>query len=308
MADFPVYFLLCLSLLISFRLLKFPDLSIDAAYAFGMATFAHIVKFSSVAPPYDMVLSTISCLAIGCAMGTSLGLLHKSRFLGISKLLSGLIIAFVTYALIFRLNGYATSQGLYTQTHSMNMIRKFVGEGTRGDLVVWLCLTVGVIVIAWLALKFFNSGYGLLVMTSARKPQLVEQGGRSSARLLATGLSIASMCAVLAGMVRTATDNYSDINTFGFFLFALAGVLCGERLLSLWPKLGEYMILPKYRFLSAVVGSVIISFLIAASIMVLNAVFTSYVGTDIRLVIGLVVALLAAKLFRKQDGFHLSDD
>lgn len=308
MADFPVYFLLCLSLLISFRLLKFPDLSIDAAYAFGMATFAHVAKISGVHPPYDMILSTIICLAIGCGMGISLGLLHKAPFMGISKLLSGLIVAFVAYALIFRLNGYATSQGLYTLNHSINGIRKLAGEGTRGDLAVWLCLTAAATIIALVALRFFNSSYGLLVMASANKPRLIEQGGRSSAILLAAGLSMASICAVLAGMVRAATDNYSDINTFGFFLFALAGVLCGERLLSLWPTFGEYMILPKYRLMSAVLGSVIISFLIASSIIVLNALFGIYIGADIRLVIGLVVTLLAAKLFWKQDAFHLSDD
>ena len=307
-SDFPVFFLLCLSLVLSFRLLKFPDLSIDASYAGGMTIFAYVAKSLHAPAPVDLFAAVLLSLGFGAAIGATLTFLHKSSLTRIGKLLSGLIVAFVAYALVFRINGFATSQGLYNVPHSLNLLRQGIGGGVNGDITVFVVMLAFSAVFAFLALILVNSRVGLLVRASGHRAVLVEQGGRSSGIMLGLGLAASSSSAALAGMMRAATDNFADINTFGTFLFALAGVLCGERLLSISSGIRERMISPPYRMLAAIVGSVVISVLIAASIFLLNAVFGSYFGADIRFVIGLLVALLAARVMWDRETQHLSDD
>ena len=294
--DYPFYALLALSFFVSFRVLNFPDLALDSAYGAGMATLVRVVNVNAVTAP--VTLSLLAGAGVGFMIGAILGGLYVIPRVGLNKLLAGLVVSFAVYAFNFRLNLYSVTQGLYTRRHEFNFLRTLdtpIGSG-------WLLcfVTVGVLVVVLVLVTALLRGRtGLYLRVAGFRPHLLIESGRRAPLYVICGLGLADSLAGAAGVLRAATDNYADINTFGTFLVALAGLLVGERILHgfRWYRRRAQRVM--VAVLCPLLGGLVMSFLIQGSLVALTVGSGNYYAADIKLVVSLAVLASCVGLRRR---------
>ena len=95
------YGLVALGIVISFRILAFPDLTVDGSFALGGAVVARLIALG-VPPVYGIVLAVICGFGAGCCTG-----LLNTR-LKINSLLAGILMMTILYSVNLRIMGRST--------------------------------------------------------------------------------------------------------------------------------------------------------------------------------------------------------
>lgn len=293
LVDFPFYALLALSFYVSFRVLNFPDLAVDAAYALGMAL---LVALTSRVISIPILLGLPLSIPLGMAVGACTASLHGSRRVRLSKLLAGLVVSFAMFSVNFRFNKGASTQGLYGTHHEFNGLRALLincPPQTYRIIVFAICV-IGLLLAIAIVAMILRRGLGANLRVVGYRPNLMTEAGGSPIFYLILGLGLADTIAVACGCLRAAADNYADINTFGTFLYALASLLLGERILSIskWGRRNRHRL--RVQLLAPVLGGLAMSFLVQTSIWLLSTFMNVYMSTDIRLIIALVLIVTAA--------------
>ncbi|MBN2897440.1 MAG: ABC transporter permease, partial [Clostridia bacterium] len=93
-----IFAISALGIYITFRILDFPDLSVDGTFALGAALCAILIK-SGMPPVYAVLFATMG----GILAGSVTGLLHVK--LGITNILSGIIVMIGLYSINLRIMG-----------------------------------------------------------------------------------------------------------------------------------------------------------------------------------------------------------
>jgi putative tryptophan/tyrosine transport system permease protein len=294
--DFPFYALLSLSFFLSFRVLNFPDLAMDASYAAGMAVLVRSVHEASVTGIPLLIALPFAAL-LGFVVGAVLATLHGCRFFGLGKLLAGLVISFCMFSVNFRLNLGTSTQGLYTKRHELNALRDFAVRNGMQDhrwLLVALLLVVLAITVFALYL-LLRSRAGLYLRVAGHRPHLLVEGGRRPLLYAVVGLGLANVLSAFVGCLRAACDNYSDVNSFGTFLYALAALLLGERAVGIVPWAKRHSLSIVCQLAAPVLGGLMMSLLLQVSVWLLSDVLQVYHSPDIKFVVGAAVLLSASR-------------
>jgi putative ABC transport system permease protein len=93
-----IYALMALGVYLSFRILDFPDLTVDGSFVTG-ASVAAILIVSGTNP----FIATMAALVAGFIAGCLTGLLHTKG--GINPLLSGILMMIALYSINLRIMG-----------------------------------------------------------------------------------------------------------------------------------------------------------------------------------------------------------
>src|SRR4030065_2013037 len=92
------YALVALGIIISFRILAFPDLTVDASFVLGGPAVARMIVFG-----YHPLAGIVLAILIGFAAGCATGLLNTR--LKINSLLAGIFIMTILYSVNLRVMG-----------------------------------------------------------------------------------------------------------------------------------------------------------------------------------------------------------
>ena len=103
------YALVALGIVISFRILAFPDLTVDGSFALGGAVVARLIT-EGVSP----LLSILAAVMCGFAAGCLTGLLNTR--LKINSLLAGILMMTMLYSINLRVMGRSNIQLLTVDT------------------------------------------------------------------------------------------------------------------------------------------------------------------------------------------------
>src|SRR5210317_1705636 len=103
------YALVALGIVISFRILAFPDLTVDGSFALGGAVVARLIS-EGVQPIFGILFAVISGFAAGCFTG-----ILNTR-LKINSLLAGILMMTILYSVNLRIMGRSNIQLLTVDT------------------------------------------------------------------------------------------------------------------------------------------------------------------------------------------------
>ena len=103
------YALVALGIVISFRILAFPDLTVDGSFALGGAVVARLL-FEGVSPALSILVAVICGFAAGCITG-----LLNTR-MKINSLLAGILMMTMLYSINLRIMGRSNIQLLTVET------------------------------------------------------------------------------------------------------------------------------------------------------------------------------------------------
>lgn len=281
------YALVGVAVYMTFRILDFPDLSVDGSFPVGGAACA-ILIVSGV--PAEIAL--LVAFAAGMLTGLVTALIHV--FFKIEGLLASIIVITGAYTMTLRIMGGRSNVPLMGertllepyQDPMRDWVVETFGRGMRrmSNNIVEI-LVFGVVVIAAIALLnwFMHTEIGLTIRASGHNSQMVRATGINPTWMIIIALMVSNGLAGIAGALTVQLLGFADVALgIGVIIRGLAAVMVGEVLLRPG-SVGE-------RLVASAVGMIIFE---VSRAWVFSAL--DLPTSDIRLVSALVVlAALAA--------------
>lgn len=219
-----IYGVMAMGVYITYKILDFPDLSVDGTFPLGACLTAALIT-AGVHP----VLACLAAFAGGAAAGCVTGLLHVK--LRISDLLSGILVMTGLYSVnLLILGGKATVQFYNQDTLFSSGLAALLPAACKPYRVVLIALiAVGIVKLA-LDL-YLRTKSGLLLRAAGSNPQYVVSLGRDPGRMKIIGLALGNGCTALAGSILSQqTETASLSSGTGMVVMALASVIIGTTL------------------------------------------------------------------------------
>jgi len=215
-----VYSLLALSVIFSFRVLGFPDLTPDGSFIVG-ASVGGIILLNTNSIILALVLSSI----IGALFGMLTAILHNE--LKISKLLSGILIMTMLYSVSLRIMGTSNLSLIKIKTL---WISNYSESSQYINLVIAIIIVSIVFAFLYLLLK---TNIGLQLRALGDSETTAKNVNLNIKKLNIIGLGISNGIAGIAGCIISQYQGFVDITMgAGLVIIGLASIIIGEILLK----------------------------------------------------------------------------
>ncbi|HEU67664.1 MAG TPA: ABC transporter permease [Candidatus Acetothermia bacterium] len=280
-----IYGLMALGVYISFRILSFPDLSVDGTFPLGAAVGATLIVAGW--NPYAALGVAFAAGAVG---GAFTGVLAtKFRIQG---LLAGVLTMIMLYSLNLRIMG-RPNLPLLGRPSVFRLAAQWGGIPMAwANFAVAASLALGAILLLHL---LFRTEIGLALRATGDNPGMVRAYGTSPEGMVILGLALANGLVALSGALAAQHGGFADVGLgVGTIVAGLASVIVGEILLRprsiLW-ALGAVL-----------AGSCLYRGAILVALRYGSAV--GFTASDLRLLTALVVlgALVAPAWRLRQEG------
>ncbi|KAB1437592.1 ABC transporter permease [Candidatus Galacturonibacter soehngenii] len=216
-----IYAIMVLGVYITYKILDFPDLSVDGTFPLGAAITA-ILIINDVNPYLTLLVSFL----IGAFAGMITGIIHVK--LKVRDLLAGIIMMTALYTVNLRIAGKANVAFFSKDTiFTKNFLTSFFAEGS--EKVIRLVLIIIIILLLKLMLDaYLRTRSGYLLRAVGDNKTLVTTLGKDMGFVKIVGLSLANGLAALAGSVYAQKQGFFDITMgTGMVVIGLASVIIG---------------------------------------------------------------------------------
>jgi putative ABC transport system permease protein len=265
-----IFGLVALGVFLSFRIINFPDLTVDGSFPLGGAVAATLI----VAGWNPFAATAVAMVAGGLAGYLTAWLNVRLR---IMQLLASILVMIALYSVNLRVMGKPNVALINDAT-----VFSLVEFGGLPDY--WLKpLVLLVVVIAAKVLidLFFASEVGLAMRATGSNPRMARAQGISTDRLTVWGLALSNALVALAGALFVQSQGGADISMgIGTIVIGLAAVIIGETILP-----ARSLIVTT---LACILGAVLYRFFIA---LALNSDFIGLKAQDLNLVTAVLVGL-----------------
>ena len=275
-----IFALVALGVYISFRLLRFPDLTVDGSFPLGGAVCAVMIVAG-----FNPWIATLGATLAGAAAGLVTGWLNVK--LKIMDLLASILMMTALYSINLRvMNGpnvpLIAEPTLFTQLQPDSM-----ADYVLRPLVLLVIVVLAKLLLDW----FFATERGLAIRATGSNARMARAQGINTGAMVLLGMAISNALVGLAGALFVQTQGGADISMgIGTIVIGLAAVIVGES------------ILPSRRIiwatLAVVLGAIVYRFFIAAA---LNIDAIGLKAQDLNLITAVLVtlALVLPQLKRK---------
>jgi len=268
-----IYSLVAIGVYITFKIIDFPDLTVDGSFTLGAA-----VSSSMIYAGFDPYFATFIAILAGGLAGIVTGYLNvRWDILG---LLAGILTMTALYSINLRIMGRP----------NIAIIDSATVFGDWSIIGVILFVTIVVILILT---RFFASELGLAIRAVGINPKVSSAYGIRVGVMKIAALSISNGIVAFAGSLFAQSQGFADISMgTGTIIVGLASVIIGEALVNperVWGSL-----------LTCAAGSILYRIAIAFA---LNAHDIGLEASDLNIITALLVALtmIITKL-RKKSG------
>jgi len=278
------YALVAVGIVISFRILAFPDLTVDGSFALGGAVLARMIT-EGIPPVYGVLLAVLCGFLSGCCTG------WLNTRLKINSLLAGILMMTILYSVNLRIMGRSNIQLLTVDTILTPLenleINRFI------PIIVFFFLVT--FLIKFLTDMFFRTQIGFAMRATGDNEQMIRTLGVNTDNMTVLGLGISNAFVALSGALVAQDQGFADIGMgIGMIVAGLAAIIIGESII------GKSSV--QRMTLAAVVGSVIYKLIIAVGLRL------GLAPTDLKLATGIMVILALGfpALKKKKEGkLHL---
>jgi len=272
-----IFALVALGVLLSFRVLRFPDLTVDGSFPLGAAVAA-ILIVNGVNP----FLATFIAMLAGALAGIVTGWLNVR--LGIMDLLASILVMIALYSVNLRIMGGPNVPLIAEPTVFSITLPGWLPEYVERPLLLFVIVILAKLVLDW----YFSTRSGLAMRATGSNPRMARSQGVATGRSILAGMAISNAMVALAGAMFAQTQGSADISMgVGTIVIGLAAVIVGES------------VMPSRRFviitLSVILGAILYRFFIT---LALNSDFIGLQAQDLNLITAVlvVIALVLPKL------------
>jgi putative ABC transport system permease protein len=231
--------LLSLGMFISFRMIRFVDITVDGSITLGASISAVMI-----AEGYSPWLAVMVSILGGALAGSITGILY-ARF-KIQEILSGILVMTALYSVNLRIMGRSNIPLLDVTTVSTCMeglIGKMTANASRidilgwqvpiGDLAVFITSGVIVIVVAIVLSEFLFTHIGAALRAAGSNPQMVRAQGVNNKTMIVFSLAMANALVAFAGSLLAQYQGFADVQMgIGMMVWGLASIIIGEALVG----------------------------------------------------------------------------
>ncbi len=227
-----VYAIMALGVYITYKILDFPDLSVDGTFPLGAAvTAAGIANGLPFIGTISPVAALFISFAVGALAGCITGLIHVK--LKVRDLLSGIIVMTALYSINLRIAGKANLPIFSKETIFSNSFLSAHVPEAASPFIVTIILFVIVMICKVLLDAYLQTRSGYLLRAVGDNDVLVTSLAKDKGLVKIVGLAIANGFAALAGSVYCQQKGFFEISIgTGTMVIGLANVIIGTQLLK----------------------------------------------------------------------------
>lgn len=264
-----IFGLVALGVYLSFRVINFPDLTVDGSFPLGGAVAAALIV-AGINP----FVATAAAIAAGAAAGTLTAWLNVR--LRIMQLLASILVMIALYSINLRVMGKPNVALINDAT-----VFSVLDFGGMPDYVLKPLVLLVIVIAAKVLLDlFFASETGLAMRATGGNPRMARAQGISTDRQTIVGLGLSNALVALAGALFVQSQGGADISMgIGTIVIGLAAVIIGETILP-----ARSLVITTA---ACIVGALLYRFFIA---LALNSDFIGLQAQDLNLVTALLVA------------------
>ena len=227
-----VYAIMALGVYITYKILDFPDLSVDGTFPLGAAvTAAGIANGLPFIGTISPVAALFISFTVGALAGCITGLIHVK--LKVRDLLSGIIVMTALYSINLRIAGKANLPIFSKETIFSNSFLSAHVPEAASPFIVTIILFVIVMICKVLLDAYLQTRSGYLLRAVGDNDVLVTSLATDKGLVKIVGLAIANGFAALAGSVYCQQKGFFEISIgTGTMVIGLANVIIGTQLLK----------------------------------------------------------------------------
>lgn len=227
-----VYAIMALGVYITYKILDFPDLSVDGTFPLGAAvTAAGIANGLPFIGTISPVAALFISFTVGALAGCITGLIHVK--LKVRDLLSGIIVMTALYSINLRIAGKANLPIFSKETIFSNSSLSAHVPEAASPFIVTIILFVIVMICKVLLDAYLQTRSGYLLRAVGDNDVLVTSLAKDKGLVKIVGLAIANGFAALAGSVYCQQKGFFEISIgTGTMVIGLANVIIGTQLLK----------------------------------------------------------------------------
>lgn len=265
-----IFAIMVLGVYISFRILNFPDMTVDGSFPLGAAVSAKLLTIG--VNPY---LTLLFAILSGALVGAITGILHVK--LKVKDLLAGILVMTALYSVNLRIMGKSNIP-LFEEDNIFN---------TSYPIII----TIIVLILASKLLLDYllKTKFGFALKALGDNENLITSLGLNEKKYKVYGLMIANAFVALSGAVLAQYQGFADVGMgTGTIVIGLASIIIGDTLFSKKKRKSGTTI--------AIIGSLFYRGVIAITLSLgMNA-------SDLKLITSVIVILVLWIRYQKDKG------
>ncbi|HJG84170.1 MAG TPA: ABC transporter permease [Weissella thailandensis] len=255
-------------LFLTFRILDFPDMTVEGTFPLGAATAVTLIS-SGVSP----IIATIGAALVGSLAGLVTGVLYTKG--NIPILLAGILTMTAAYSVNLRIMGQA-NRSLLGKNSLFSY--EFLHVLPRNFPVIVIGLIVIVLLTICLA-RFLKTELGQSFIVTGDNPKMARSLGINTDNMTILGLMIANGLIGLGGALVAQNNGFADVNMgVGTIVVALASIIIGEVVFTDTLTLTE-------RLITIIIGSIFYRFVLVV------VLYIGFNADDLKLVSAIILGL-----------------
>jgi len=278
-----IYSIMALGVFFTFRILDFPDLTVDGSFPMGAVIMAACLH-KGIHPLAGLSLSFCG----GVTAGAVTAAIHNK--LKVPHLLAGILTMTMLYSVNIRILSNRANLPLLRVDTILTRVHEYTHGIMRPEYATLVFFILVVFAIKKMLDLFFITDMGLAFGALGNNEQMVRVQGINPATLKLIGVGLSNGLVALSGAFAAQYQGFADINLGqGIVAMGLASVMLGEFLL-------------KSNKISVLTLRVILGAILFKAIMYLGRYYGYYIHmtpNDLKLIAGILIILsLAATNFK----------
>ncbi|MFO7721857.1 MAG: hypothetical protein R6V49_01415 [Bacteroidales bacterium] len=231
--------LLSLGMLISFRMIRFTDITVDGSLTLGASVTAVLI-LAGWSPWFATLVAFLS----GLIAGAITGILH-TKF-KIQEILAGILMMTALYSINLRVMARSNIPLLDTGTVSDGIEAMLLlltdGAGRMSvigwsvpiqDIAVFISSLLICILVALLLSRFLKTHFGTALRATGNNPQMVRAQGVNNDTMVVFSLALSNGLVALSGALLAQYQGFADVQMgIGMMVWGLASIIIGEALVG----------------------------------------------------------------------------
>lgn len=232
---------MALGVYISFRLLDFPDLTVDGSFVTGGAVTSIMILNGT-----DPFIATLAGAIAGFFAGCITGLLHTKG--KINPLLAGILMMIALYSVNLRIMGqpnipllnettiFSTILGWWNAWNLESIFMapfQWLGIATFAPRSFYALMTLLIVIIIVKKLLdfFLRTEAGITLRATGDNQKMVRSFSANTSLYIIIGMGVSNMLVAFSGAMLVQHNGFADINLgVGMIIIGLASVIIGEVL------------------------------------------------------------------------------
>lgn len=215
-----IYAIVALGVYLTFRILDFPDLTVDGSFTLGAAVTAKMIIDGG-----SPILATAAGFGAGVIAGVVTGLLHTKG--KINGLLAGILTMIALYSVNLRVMG-KSNLSLLREDTLVSPLKDGGLLGTATSIMIFAALALIIkVIIDW----FLHTDLGLAVQATGDNEQMIRSFGVNTDNTKILTLALSNGLVALCGGLIAQYQGYADSGMgIGLILVGLASVILGQAI------------------------------------------------------------------------------